>query len=159
MRVLFEFPSLPRGYIIAFAGGIMFLAVRAIIKKNEEWSKSKFMNIAGWFFTGIGMIVVLGQIVSFAAVAVKYHNGGYLEVKGIVEHFQTQGSNESFSVDGVFFHYNSHTILPYYTNVQGAGGVITGNGQSVLIRYYPVERGEESQIVMIAACDNRDGSS
>ena len=150
MKVLYEFPAVPWGFIIAFAAGFMFIAVRGFIKRDEKYAHSKIAKLIGWVFTGIGVFLIAAQIFSFVVVAINYHKGGWQEVSGVVEHYRLNGSNESFTVDGVYFHYNSHTILPFYTNIQGAGGVITGDGQRVLIRYYPVEKGEESAIVMIA---------
>ena len=44
-------------------------------------------------------------------------------------------AKETFEINGVKFSYSDYNIHPGYNNTKSHGGVITGNGQHLKIRY------------------------
>ena len=68
-----------------------------------------------------------------------YYSGEYQTVEGYVENFHPMPSDgkskETFDINGVEFAYSDYNIHPGYNKSQYHGGVITGNGQHLKIKY------------------------
>lgn len=85
---------------------------------------------------GAIMLVFSFFILAFSSVKVycEYKTNNYYEIAGAVQNFVTSDDSESFSVENVEFSYKDGSGAGYNT-VQSSGGVISGDGRYIYIRY------------------------
>ena len=94
-----------------------------------------------WTLTCIlfSSIIYLGQRYEFKETVIPYYRGEYQVVEGYVENFNplSEGGREveSFEINGVKFSYSIYSIQMGYNKNKTHGGVITGDGQHLRIRY------------------------
>ncbi len=99
-----------------------------------------FCGCAASFVTIISIIVTISMIYQYKNISDKYNNGDYLTVDGLVENFvpmpYSGHSDETFDINGVNFAYSDFDLSQTGYNISKShGGVITGNGQHLYIRY------------------------
>ena len=86
-------------------------------------------------------------------------DSGYaMTISGTVQNFHPQdennnGDTEHFDINGVHFEYSPDTVTSGYNTPQYDGGVITGNGQILQIRYVPYETEKSGDINIIVQID------
>ena len=75
-------------------------------------------------------------------------------VQGVVENYHgmpSDGRNcEHFEIDGVYFEFNDYEITNGYHNAASKGGLITHDGQKLLIKYYYDKKNDRNFILYIA---------
>lgn len=115
-----------------------------------------------WLLRGIAMLcggVFLLSGVSYftdyAYLKTRYEAGDYLTAEGYVEDLTTarypDKGGDSFTVDGVTFAYsNADLTLHGYRREAQRGGVVTREGQYLVIRYIPDPYTETDHIVYMA---------
>ena len=102
-----------------------------------------------WFLRGVallcGVVFVLSgamYVADYTALKTRYEAGDYLAAEGVVEDLTTaeypHKGGDSFTLDGVTFSYSSAdlTLLGYRKEAR-SGGVVTREGQYLVIRYIP----------------------
>ena len=102
-----------------------------------------------WFLRGVallcGVVFILSgsvYIADYTALKTRYETGDYLTAEGLVEDLTTaeypHKGGDSFTLDGVTFSYSSAdlTLLGYRKEAR-SGGVVTREGQYLVIRYIP----------------------
>jgi hypothetical protein len=102
-----------------------------------------------WFLRGVavlcGVVFILSSaayIADYTALKTRYETGDYLTVSGFVEDLTAaeypHKGGDSFTLDGVTFAYTDTDLtLPGYRREAQNGGVITREGQYLVIRYIP----------------------
>jgi hypothetical protein len=113
---------------------------------RRDLSNSKGVK---WFLRGIallsGVVFILSgaaYVADYTALKTRYETGDYLTVCGFVEDLTVaeypDKGGDSFTVDGVPFAYTDTdlTIHGYRKEAQN-GGIITREGQYLVIRYVP----------------------
>ncbi len=102
-----------------------------------------------WFLRGVSMLcgavfILSGAtyIADYTELKTRYEAGDYLTVRGYVEDLTTaeypDKGGDSFTVDGVTFAYTDTDLtLRGYRREAKHGGVITREGQYLVIRYIP----------------------
>ena len=126
---------------------------------RRDLSNSKGVK---WFLRGIallcGMVFLLSgaaYVADYTALKTRYEAGDYLTVCGFVEDLTVaeypDKGGDSFTVDGVPFAY-THTDLTLhgYRKEAQNGGIITREGQYLVIRYVPDPDTETNHILYIA---------
>lgn len=147
-NVLYEVTyRLDRGMLIPFivAAGFLFFFVREIKAiRCEKTAKGHRVNLCIFFIgLALGFVVCVIEIVSqidmYQNIVAAYHNGQYATVEGYVEDFvpmPAEGhAHETFQINGVAFDYSDNTALQGYNKPKVHGGVISGDGQHLKIRY------------------------
>lgn len=126
---------------------------------RRDLSNSKGVK---WFLRGIALLCGVVFVLSGAAYAAdytelktRYEAGDYLTVQGFVEDLTAteypDKGGDSFTVDGVAFAYTDTDLtLHGYRGKAQNGGVITREGQYLVIRYIPDPDTETNHIVYIA---------
>ena len=98
-------------------------------------------------------IVITSQIDMYQNIVAAYEEGQYMTVEGYVEDFipmPAQGhGTETFQINGIPFSYSDNSALQGYNNTKVFGGVISGNGQHLKIRYIYYEPWDCNVIVYI----------
>ena len=95
-------------------------------------------SIFAVFFGIVLLILVLGMILGYNNVILRYKRGEYREVEGIVEDYR-DSKVDRFTVNGVEFEiseYNATWGYSYWHNEN----VVEGDGQHLKIRYLPPNR-------------------
>lgn len=99
------------------------------------------------------LFVGVYTVIQYQSVAAAYRRGDYTEVSGIVTDFHPMPASghdyESFTLGGTSFAYSDYEMTIGYHHAASLGGIITGNGQELTIRY--VEDGWDKHIVYIAS--------
>lgn len=102
-----------------------------------------------WFLRGVallcGVVFILSgsvYIADYTDLKTRYEAGDYLIAEGIVEDLTAaeypHKGGDSFALDGVTFAYTDTDLtLPGYRREAQNGGVITREGQYLVIRYIP----------------------
>ena len=113
---------------------------------RRDLSNSKGVK---WFLRGIallcGAVFLLSgatYVADYTALKTRYKAGDYLTVCGFVEELTVaeypDKGGDSFTVDGVTFAYTDTDLtLRGYRNEAQNGGIITREGQYLVIRYIP----------------------
>ncbi len=130
------------------------LILEKICKKQLINLNIRLINIISVSLTLIIITVTtvfaISSVREYKALMDAYQSGEYLTVTGYVENFtpmQNKGNGEeSFTIDGIYFSYESGFDYGY-NEPSAEGGVITGNGQYLKIGY--VEYGGVNKIVYI----------
>jgi len=106
--------------------------------------------LVGLFACGV---VVTSQIDMYQNIVVAYEDEQYKTVEGYVEDFvpmPAEGhAHETFQINGIEFDYSDNTALQGYNNTRVFGGVVTGNGQHLKVRYIYYEPWDCNVIVYI----------
>ena len=115
-----------------------------------------------WLLRGIallcGVVFLLSgtaYVADYTALKTRYEAGDYLTAEGIVEDLTTteypHKGGDSFTVDGVSFAYTDTDLtLHGYRREAQNGGIITHEGQYLVIRYIPDPYTETNHIVYMA---------
>ena len=102
-----------------------------------------------WFLRGVallcGVVFILSgtvYIADYTDLKTRYEAGDYLTADGVVEDLTTaeypHKGGDSFTLDGVTFAYTDTDLtLPGYRREAQNGGIITREGQYLVIRYIP----------------------
>jgi hypothetical protein len=102
-----------------------------------------------WFLRGVavlcGVVFILSSvayIADYTDLKTRYEAGDYLTAEGVVEDLTIaeypRKGGDSFTLDGVTFTYTDTDLtLPGYRREAQNGGVITREGQYLVIRYIP----------------------
>lgn len=144
-RVLYEVSYI--GNIQNWLGIILSISIIAIvvhgIRKGSQTEKAKKITIAIIITMTIFMLSLYAIAVAAgcAGALIPYKKGRYVEIEGVIQDYSpnfghTRGTIESFTLDGVKFECSDGAIWGYCPNREN-GGVITGNGQHLRIRYIP----------------------
>lgn len=130
---------------------LIFIVLFPIIMKKSAEEKGTPIPKDGLIF--IRVFCLCGALFVFFLAAVgfifqfnmynktvgAYNRGEYQTVEGYVENFHPMPSDgksyETFDINGVEFGYSDYNHHPGYNNSKYHGGVITGNGQHLKIRY------------------------
>ncbi|MBR6028825.1 MAG: hypothetical protein IKP40_07005 [Clostridia bacterium] len=87
----------------------------------------------------VNAIIIPDQIGMYDSTIGAYRRGEYMTVEGYVEMFHPMSANghdsESFSIGNIRFSYNDYSVSQGYHRARSRGGVITGDGQHLRIRY------------------------
>ena len=98
-------------------------------------------------------IVITSQIDMYENIVAAYEEGRYVTVEGYVEDFTPMPAeghaHETFQINGILFDYSDNTALQGYNNTKVYGGVISGNGQHLKVRYIYYEPWDCNVIVYI----------
>ena len=98
-------------------------------------------------------VILPSQIDMYQHIVAAYEDGRYQTVEGYVENFTPMPpeghAHESFQINGVCFDYSENTALQGYNKTKGNGGVISGNGQYLKIRYIYYKPWDTNVIVYI----------
>lgn len=115
-----------------------------------------------WLLRGIallsGVVFLLSgvsYVTEYAHLKTRYEAGEYLTVEGFVEELTVteypDKGGDGFTVDGVTFAYSSGDLtLHGYRREAQRGGIVTREGQYLVIRYIPDPYTETNHIVYIA---------
>jgi len=99
-------------------------------------------------------IVFISQIDMYQNIIVAYEEGRYVTVEGYVEDFTPMPAeghaHETFQINGILFDYSDNTALQGYNKPKAHGGVISGNGQYLKVRYIYYAPWDCNVIVYIA---------
>lgn len=101
---------------------------------------AQFKMFAVIFLLSCQIIVLFSYGHQYRNIFQKYQQGNYKEVSGYVENFIPMPyrghAHESFNLGGVHFSYSDFDVsgMGYHTSLSH-GGVITGDGQHLKIRY------------------------
>ena len=113
---------------------------------RRDLSRSKGVK---WFLRGIallcGAVFVLSgalYVADYTDLKTRYETGDYLTAEGVVEDLTTaeypHKGGDSFTLDGVTFAYTDTDLtLHGYRREAQNGGIITREGQYLIIRYIP----------------------
>lgn len=135
-------------FMIPLLIGTAFLL---FIKPAAE-RKEKGYAFFKWLFGIVGCFCIILSVCSFT-FEMKDHsfkksaleNGRVLVTEGYVKNFHPmppEGHDmESFEIDGVYFEYSSYETVNGYNVPSCSGGVITGDGQHLLIKYVTGQSG------------------
>lgn len=126
---------------------------------QRDLSNSKGVK---WFLRGIallcGVVFLLSgtaYVADYTALKTRYETGDCLTAEGFVEDLTTtqypDKGGDSFTLDGVTFSYSSAdlTLLGYRKEAR-SGGVVTREGQYLVIRYIPDPYTDTNHILYIA---------
>lgn len=139
--------------------GLLFLLAKEITAiRSKNTTRGHRINLCICSF-GLVMtllvcgIVITSQIDMYQNIVVAYEEGRYMTVEGYVEDFipmPAQGhATETFQINGIPFSYSDNSALQGYNNTKVFGGVISGNGQHLKIRYIYYEPWDCNVIVYI----------
>ena len=110
-------------------------------EKLEKRKKAIRLFICVWTVCVImiGVIVSVAEYNEYKTIAAVMENGNYQTVEGYVENFDPMPpeghKRESFIINGVNFSYSDSDVMQGYHQAKSKGGVITGDGQHLEIRY------------------------
>lgn len=157
--------------LIPLLVGIGFWAVSCSLNRASEAGKDltppaqrDLSHSKGikWFLRGIallcGVIFLLSgaaYVADYTALKTRYEAGDYLTVCGFVEDLTAaeypDKGGDSFTLDGVTFAYTDTDLtLHGYRREAQNGGIITREGQYLVIRYIPDPDTETNHILYIA---------
>jgi len=98
-----------------------------------------FLTCAALFLLFLSVVVFIFQFNMYNKTVGSYNRGEYQTVEGYVENFHPMPPDgkrhETFDINGVEFAYSDYNLHPGYNNSKHHGGVITGNGQHLKIKY------------------------
>lgn len=126
---------------------------------QRDLSNSKGVK---WFLRGIallcGVVFLLSgtaYVADYTALKTRYKAGEYFTAVGFVEDLTVaeypDKGGDSFTVDGVSFAYTDTDLtLPGYRGEAQNGGIITREGQYLVIRYIPDPDTDTNHILYIA---------
>lgn len=101
----------------------------------------------------ISAILCFSKIRNYKVMKDYLNSADCLTVKGEVTEFHPMPSSghdhEHFEINGVYFEYSDYEIINGYHNAASKGGVITHNGQNLLIKYYHDEKKDKNIILYI----------
>ena len=144
--------------LIPLLVGIGFWAVSCSLNRAKEAGKDLITpaqrdlsnsKSVKWFLRGIallcGVVFVLSgasYLTDYTYLRARYETGDYLTAEGLVEDLTTtqypDKGGDSFTLDGVTFAYTDTDLtLPGYRGEAQNGGIITREGQYLVIRYIP----------------------
>jgi len=153
MEILYEFHyNWDHIYLFIFFAlfGVVCLSYKiniAAFRQNEIPQKSDiWYHIARFLLRSFGVFCILIAVYSTIFCIVDYTekknalaNNQVYVVEGYVENFDTppfgKHGSERFDINGVSFEYPHDEKRNGYDTVAYYGGVITGNGQHLLIKY------------------------
>ena len=147
------------GFFIILVIGVAFFFADKIFGKNptnsfvdpkvKEISPAVFKNIVrsiGVFCFVIFLISFGGHIYEYNTYKTMLKTDNVSVVEGYVENYSPLPSDgkgtENFEINEVCFSYNDATATNGYNTTARSGGVITGNGQHLIIKYVTNEYGE-----------------
>lgn len=150
--ILYEAPSsFSLEFLIIPAIMLIFIVLFPIIMKKSAEEKGTpipreglilmnvFLACGALFILFLSAIAFIFQYNMYNKTVGAYYSGEYQTVEGYVENFHPMPSDgkskETFDINGVEFAYSDYNIHPGYNKSQYHGGVITGNGQHLKIRY------------------------
>lgn len=157
--------------LIPLLVGIGFWAVSCSLNRASEAGKDLTTPVQRdlshskgikWFLRGIallcGVVFLLtgaAYVADYTALKTRYEAGDYLTVCGFVEDLAVaeypDKGGDSFTVDGVSFAYTDTDLtLHGYRREAQNGGIITREGQYLVIRYIPDPDTETNHILYIA---------
>lgn len=165
-NVLYEISYQLDGFIfipfIMLAVCLLFLyheieEVRIEKKMGSRWLSIGMLSFGLLMTLPVCWLVVSSQMDMYENINARYREGQYETVEGYVENFvpmpREGHANESFEIDGVYFEYSDGHITQGYHNAKSHGGVITGDGQHLRIRYIYYEAKDRNIIVYIEEID------
>ena len=144
--------------LIPLLVGIGFWAVSCSLNRAKEAGKDLITpaqrdlsnsKSVKWFLRGIallcGVVFLLSgtaYVADYTALKTRYKAGEYFTAEGLVEDLTTteypHKGGDSFTLDGVTFAYTDTDLtLPGYRGEAQNGGIITREGQYLVIRYIP----------------------
>ena len=148
------------GGLIPIAMGVVVFWLGAFIGKIPMRNTASNLRIKEISHKGvaivlkvIGVIAFIGSLFFYSLYIDEYNqhktkleNGEVLIVEGYVENFRPllffEKGTENFEINGVYFAYNDAGATNGYNTTADRGGVITGNGQHLRIKYISNEDGE-----------------
>ena len=147
------------GFFIILVVGVAFFFADKIVGKNptnsyvdpkmKEISPKVFKIILrsiGVFCFVIFLISFGGHIYEYNAYKTMLKTDNVSVVEGYVENYNPLPADgkgtENFEINEVYFSYNDATATNGYNTTARSGGVITGNGQHLIIKYVTNEDGE-----------------
>ena len=161
-NVLYEVTyRIDRGTIIPFVmviGLLCFLVGEIRTIRRKKAIKGHKLNL---FICSFGLVVTLlvcgieitSQMDMYQNIVAAYEEGRYATVEGYVEDFTPMPAeghaHETFQINGILFDYSDNTALQGYNKTKVYGGVISGNGQHLKVRYIYYEPWDCNVIVYI----------
>lgn len=134
-------------------------------KKLTINQEKKFIAVFLIVMLLIAGVLVFANWKTYDSLNEKYEAGKYEEVYGCVEAFvggikfgRGKESRDFFNINGIEFSINPNSLLPAgYTKIRDNGGVITGDGQHLHIKYINRYVGNvvERYIVYIAEIEEK----
>ena len=131
--------------IVCFIHPEIFYNTKAINTKDDKNKETAKLVVRVFLgscicFTGLVTVIIsVSQYIEYKNVTVEYKNGKYNTISGYVENFDPMPPHghkeETFTINGVGFAYSDYSTIQGYNNAKSKGGVITGNGQHLKIRY------------------------
>ena len=168
--VLYEYGFDFREYltnVIPLIVGIGFFSLSfSIIKTQKRGEEAtgflpSFFKVVGFIVGPLGVLLFLISTLGMMAEHIDYskalETGDVCCVEGYVENFHPmpyEGHDvEHFEIDGVCFDYTDYEIMNGYNQSSSHGGVITGNGQYLKIKYIEstYDSGENRNIILYIA--------
>ena len=161
-NVLYEVSFNPdMGWLIEIAWPFVLLFCAAFAPygymlsgKKLNASAAKGISIFGVTFLSVIIIIVgCGHFNMVKNTVWAYNEGCYELVEGYVENFDPmpyEGHDfESFEIDGVKFFYSDYNVTVGYNKTKSHGGVISGNGQHLRIKYIYLDESYGNVIMYI----------
>lgn len=100
------------------------------------------------------MILCFSKIREYKVMESYLNSPDCLMVEGKIENYHSMPSGghdkEYFEINGIYFEYSDFEVTNGYHNAASRGGVITHNGQNLLIKYYYNEKNNKNVILYIA---------
>lgn len=126
-----------------------------LFKKDAAKNKGAIIFVS--LFCSILLLITLVLSIGFISDYNKkkscLNSNGCPMVSGVVENYHAMPydghDKEHFEINGVYFEYSDFEITNGYHNAASRGGVITNNGQNLIIKYYYDERYDRNIILYI----------
>lgn len=148
-NVLYEVsPSFSLEFLIIPAILLIFVCLFPLILKKTAEEKGTPIPKEGLIFIRVfclcgalfvfflSAVAFIFQFNMYNKIVGAYNRGEYRTVEGYVENFHPmRKSYETFDINGVEFSYSDYNLHKGYNNTKSHGGVITGDGQHLKIRY------------------------
>lgn len=138
-KLSFNFTNFLRCLIPLAVAVILFICY---FKKLQQKNKGAiiFVSIFCSIFLLISLLMSIGFISDYSKKKKYLNSNDCPTVSGVVENYHPMPydghDREHFEIDGVYFEYSDFEITNGYHNAASRGGVITQNGQKLLIKYY-----------------------
>lgn len=147
-NVLYEYRFDTGGFLSVFIPLIIGLTVLvAAVLIGAEWKRRVvgiILFIVAFVLCGVTVSQAANMISDHVTVSKAIENGTYKVVEGYVSDFKEPKDNEdefeSFKINNVVFNYYGDSRFCGYHIPKSKGGVITGDGQYLTVKYVVVSR-------------------
>ena len=152
----FDYINILPSIICVFTIALVFF--RTAKAKTKTVLMKGIVIVAGLVFIAGSIFIGRYYVKDYRTLKNDVENGYAMTISGTVENFHPQDEDNSddtehFDVNGVHFEYSPDMIISGYNTPQYDGGVITGDGQRLQIKYVPYETENKGDVNIIVQID------